>query len=431
MKPVAFFQSSFITTLATAGTALLSLSFVFAVTTQEFLGSCIFLFVKHPYDVGDRVEILVDGTKASMLVEKISLLYTIFVRTDKMQLVQTPNIQLNNLWIENVTRSGPTPEIIYINVSYDHTSFEDVELLRLEMEKFVTHPDNSRDFQPGVIINVSSIEDLQQMVLEFIIMYKANNNDVVARLDRKSKFLCALTDALHKIPIYPVGKGVLGTPGNPNYLVSCTAEEAAERRSKMDEDRQKSRIIPSGEEVENADDFAAAAAAAPGGDTAPGGDDWFNRSGGEKPPNTMTEGTRVSLDSRRQEAAPKRGESHKGGLRKAGETLSTTISHQGSVSAPRGSSSLRQTTSRRTYDEEAQLGSPTSPQQGGFLAPTPSQYGRSQAAASAQARAQQEVDPYQGQSQQQYSGQVGTQPQPYGGQGYSPSGPPPAGGPPR
>lgn len=397
---MAFFQSSFITTLATAGTALLSLSFVFAVTTQEILGSCIFLFVKHPYDVGDRVEILVDGTKASMLVEKISLLYTIFVRTDKMQLVQTPNIQLNNLWIENVTRSGPTPEILYINVSYDHTSFEDVELLRIEMEKFVTHPDNMRDFQPGVIINVSDVTDLKQIVLEFIIMYKANNNDVVARLERKSRFLCALTDALHKIPIYPVGKGVLGTPGNPNYLVSCTADEAGERRAKSDEDRLKSRVMPTGEEARNAEELAAAAAAAPGGDTAPGGGNFFNLAGGEKPPNTMAETSRLSMDDRHQETAPKRGESqNKGGLRKAGETLSTTISSH--ESAPRGSTSLRQTTSRRTYDEEAQLGS--APQQGGFLSPTASQYGRPQMASSAQ-------------------GQPPSGP---------PPGPPPAGGPPR
>lgn len=46
---VAFLNKSFVTTLATAGTALLSLSFVFSVTCQEVLGSCIFLFVKHSY----------------------------------------------------------------------------------------------------------------------------------------------------------------------------------------------------------------------------------------------------------------------------------------------------------------------------------------------------------------------------------------------
>lgn len=85
---LAFFQSSFVTTLATAGTALLSLSFIFAVTTQEFLGSCIFLFVKHPYDVGDRVEI--NSTK--MIVDRISLLYTVLTRIDRMQVVQVSHL---------------------------------------------------------------------------------------------------------------------------------------------------------------------------------------------------------------------------------------------------------------------------------------------------------------------------------------------------
>jgi len=39
-------QSSVGTTIAGAGTVLISMSFVFAVTAQEILGSCIFLFVK-------------------------------------------------------------------------------------------------------------------------------------------------------------------------------------------------------------------------------------------------------------------------------------------------------------------------------------------------------------------------------------------------
>jgi len=51
------------------------------------LGSCIFLFVKHPYDVGDRVDIT-GPEKEQLIVEKISLLYTVFVRIDKMQVVQ-------------------------------------------------------------------------------------------------------------------------------------------------------------------------------------------------------------------------------------------------------------------------------------------------------------------------------------------------------
>lgn len=47
-----------LTTFVTStGTFILGLSWLIGTTMQEVLGACIFLFVKHPYDVGDRVDI--------------------------------------------------------------------------------------------------------------------------------------------------------------------------------------------------------------------------------------------------------------------------------------------------------------------------------------------------------------------------------------
>ncbi|KAJ2957056.1 hypothetical protein NQ176_g11278 [Zarea fungicola] len=197
---LAFFKSSFVTVVGTAGTALLSLSFVFAVTTQEFLGSCIFLFVKHPYDVGDRVDI----NGGQMVVERISLLYSVFKRLDKSQVTQVPNIVLNGLWIDNISRSKAMSESIEVNVSYD-TSFEDIELLRLEMEKFVRHPDNSRDFQPNFSISVGGVGNLDKLVLFISIKHKSNWHNDSVRATRRSKFMCALAQALKKVPIYAPG----------------------------------------------------------------------------------------------------------------------------------------------------------------------------------------------------------------------------------
>lgn len=95
---------------------------------QEFLGSCIFLFIKHPYDVGDRVDI----SSEQLVVEQISLLYCVFKRIDNMKMVQIPNIVLNNLWVENVSRSTAMKEQLDMFISFD-TSLEDIELLRTEM----------------------------------------------------------------------------------------------------------------------------------------------------------------------------------------------------------------------------------------------------------------------------------------------------------
>ncbi|KAK0612819.1 Mechanosensitive ion channel-domain-containing protein [Bombardia bombarda] len=243
---LAVFQSSFIATLTTAGTTLLSLSFVFAVTTQEFLGSCIFLFVKHPFDVGDRVDIQ-GPEKHQLVVEKISLLYTVFTRIDKMEVVQVPNIQLNNLWIENVTRSKAMKEVIDVNVSFD-TSFEDIELLRNEMESFVRAPDNSRDFQPDISISVGGVGDLDKLTLKIVIKHKSNWHNDAVRATRRSKFICALALALKRVPLNGPGGGgeALGGPTNPTYSVAVTDEFAATVRELTDKEKEAKKLANAG-----------------------------------------------------------------------------------------------------------------------------------------------------------------------------------------
>lgn len=230
------------TTLATAGTTLLSLSFVFAVTTQEFLGSCIFLFVKHPYDVGDRVTISGD----ELVVEQISLLYSVFKRVSTMKMVQIPNIVLNGLWVENVSRSKAMKEQLHMYISFD-TSIEDIELLRKEMEIFVRHTDNSRDFQSDIVLECTGIGEMNKMELKVEIKHKSNWSNETVRAARRSKFMCALVLALRRIPIYaPGGGGVpLGELGNPTYSVAISDTLASEARDHAAAEKEAKRLVPS------------------------------------------------------------------------------------------------------------------------------------------------------------------------------------------
>ncbi|TKA58227.1 hypothetical protein B0A49_10996, partial [Cryomyces minteri] len=221
---VAFLNASFTTTLATAGTALLSMSFVFSVTAQEVLGSCIFLFVKHPYDIGDRVDIGND----QLTVEHISLLFTVFKRVTNGRTVQTPNIVLNTLWIENVSRSKVMKEQLSIFVNFD-TSFEDVQALKAEMQNFVIDKENSRDFQADIDVEVIGIAEMNKLELRVEIRHKSNWANEAVRAARRSKFMCALVLALRKIPIYAPGGGdaVLGSESKPTYAVAVTDADAA------------------------------------------------------------------------------------------------------------------------------------------------------------------------------------------------------------
>lgn len=224
---VAFLNSSFTTTLATAGTALLSLSFVFAVTAQEILGSCIFLFVKHPFDVLDRVDIGDD----KLVVEHISLLYTVFRKVESNKLTQVPNIVLNSLWVQNFSRSKQMTERLPIKVHFD-TSLEDIQLLKQQIQNFVRDKDNSRDFLPDVDVEVTAVNEMDKMELTVEIKHKSNWANETIRAARRSKFMCALVLALRKVPIYAPGAGgaALGSADQPTYSVTVTDSEAAKAR---------------------------------------------------------------------------------------------------------------------------------------------------------------------------------------------------------
>ena len=87
-------------------TIALCLSVLTAKPWQEILESCVFLFVKHPYDPTDLV--LLPESEKPVVVHKVTLLTTIF-RNDKSDESDTgtrhvPNSRLNSLPIVNKRR---------------------------------------------------------------------------------------------------------------------------------------------------------------------------------------------------------------------------------------------------------------------------------------------------------------------------------------
>ncbi|EEH19809.1 hypothetical protein PABG_02068 [Paracoccidioides brasiliensis Pb03] len=241
---VAFLNSGFGTTLAAGATALLSMSFVFATTAQEVLGSTIFLFVKHAMDVGDRVDI---GDR-QLVVEQISLLYTVFRGVRDQKTFQAPNIILNTQWIENVTRSKAMREQITLTVDFA-TSFGDIQLLKAEMLKFVRDKENSRDFQPDIDIEVIGLGEMDKLQLRVEIRHKSNWSNETVRASRRSKFMCALVLAVRKIPIYGPGGGdaALGDIGRPSYSVSISPEHAEASKEEWAAQKEGKRLVPTDE----------------------------------------------------------------------------------------------------------------------------------------------------------------------------------------
>ncbi|KAL5650321.1 hypothetical protein ACJX0J_041130, partial [Zea mays] len=79
---------------------LLVAVFMFGNTLRTIFEAIVFLFVMHPFDVGDRCE--VDGMQ--VVVEEMNIMTTIFLRYDNLK-VYYPNSQLAQLPIMNYYRS--------------------------------------------------------------------------------------------------------------------------------------------------------------------------------------------------------------------------------------------------------------------------------------------------------------------------------------
>lgn len=153
----------------TIGTQLAAISFAIATTVQEFLGSCIFVFAKHPYDVGDMVII----NDVRMIVEHISLLYSTFKRVDNGRTIQIPNIKNNDNWVDNITRSKQLKEQIEISVNAE-TSFADIEVFKMELVSFLSLDENKRDFHSEVDLQITQCKDLKQIDLMIGVSHKVS-----------------------------------------------------------------------------------------------------------------------------------------------------------------------------------------------------------------------------------------------------------------
>jgi small-conductance mechanosensitive channel len=187
--------------LTSAGSTVLALSWLFSATAQEFLQSVIFVFVKHPFDVGDRVTIY--GNTGSQMkgddyfVKEISLLFTEFKKMEG-HVVQAPNSYLNGLFILNQRRSGGLAEAVPVTVKFG-TTLEQIETLRERLLEFVGS--ENREYQKNILTELREIYEAYSITLNVVFFYKSNWQNELLRLQRRNKFICALMVTMTELGI--------------------------------------------------------------------------------------------------------------------------------------------------------------------------------------------------------------------------------------
>lgn len=203
--------------LTSAGSTVLGLAWLFSTTAQEFIASCIFVLVKHPFDVGDRVTIY-GNTGAAMkgddyIVKEISLLYTEFKKMEG-QIVQAPNSYLNTLFILNMRRSGGLAEAVPLVVKFG-TTLDQIEELRTRLLEYVKV--EKREYQPNILTEIRDVVEAYSVNLNVVFFYKSNWQNELLRLQRRNKFICALMVSMQEIGIEGPRRNIPGANENKPF----------------------------------------------------------------------------------------------------------------------------------------------------------------------------------------------------------------------
>ncbi|GAA5915882.1 hypothetical protein JCM5296_002522 [Sporobolomyces johnsonii] len=226
-------DASFNTLVASAGTFILGLSWLIGTTAQEVLASSIFLFIKHAYDVGDKVDI--DGVQ--YIVLEMHLLSTIFKKIDGT-VCQAPHTLLNTKFVQNYRRSGPIWETFTWDVDFG-TSFEKIEALRSRMLEFLES--EKRDFLPSIDITVQDFAGQGKLTLSASINYKTSWQNGALKAQRRNKWVCALKVAMGELQIFgPAGAGdPAPAPAEPTQYTLVPYEEIKAKEAAAAKEKEK------------------------------------------------------------------------------------------------------------------------------------------------------------------------------------------------
>lgn len=210
--------------LTSAGSTILALSWLLSATAQEFLQSLIFVFIKHPFDVGDRVSIY--GNTGSTLtgddyfVKEISLLYTEFKKMEG-HVVQAPNSVLNTLFMLNMRRSGGLAEAVPIVIKFG-TTLSQIEELRIRLLEFVST--EKREYQANILTELRNVTENWSITLNVIFFYKSNWQNELLRLQRRNKFICTMMMVLQELGIEGPYKNTPGARQDIPYHIKWTGQ---------------------------------------------------------------------------------------------------------------------------------------------------------------------------------------------------------------
>ncbi|PHU04750.1 Mechanosensitive ion channel protein 6 [Capsicum chinense] len=193
-------------------------AFVFGNTCKTIFESIIFLFVTHPFDVGDRCE--VDGVQ--MIVEEMNILTTIFLRFDNQKIIY-PNSTLSTRPIGNYYRSPDMGDTVDFTV-HIATPAEKIAAMKQRITSYI---ENRKDhWYPSPSVVLMNLEDLNRLKLSVWIRHRINHQNMGEKWLRRAQLVEEMVKIFKEFDIeyrlYPIDINVRGMPPITSNRVPST-----------------------------------------------------------------------------------------------------------------------------------------------------------------------------------------------------------------
>ncbi|VVA95768.1 unnamed protein product [Arabis nemorensis] len=156
-------------------------AFIFGNMCKIVFESIIYLFVIHPFDVGDRCEI--DGVQ--MVVEEMNILTTVFLRFDNQKVVYPNSL----LWLRSIGNYYRSPDM-GDGIEFSIHIATPAEKIMLIKQRITSYIEGKKDhWYPAPMIVFKDMESLNSVKIAVWLTHRMNHQDMGEKWARRSQLV--------------------------------------------------------------------------------------------------------------------------------------------------------------------------------------------------------------------------------------------------
>ncbi|XP_042004146.1 mechanosensitive ion channel protein 10-like [Salvia splendens] len=168
-------------------------AFVFGNTCRTIFEAIIFVFVMHPFDVGDRC--LIDNTQ--MIVEEMNILSTVFLKFDNTK-IYYPNNVLATKAISNFYRSPDMGDSFEFCIDFK-TPLQKIGHLKEEIKRYLER--NYHYWHPNHNVVVKEIKDVNKIKMALFFNHTMNFQDFGEKSRRTTELVLEMKRIFEELGI--------------------------------------------------------------------------------------------------------------------------------------------------------------------------------------------------------------------------------------